>query len=458
MFYEVEDTIAAKATPASGAPRGIVRVSGPDTVKCLLKCFRPDRSLKLEHVRDAQVIPGLLQLPPPIGDLHCELYLWPGPRSYTRQPSAELHMLGSLPLLDMALGTVCDHGARLAQPGEFTMRAFLAGRLDLTQAEAVLGVIDAESQRELDVALRQLAGGLSGPLCSLRDQLLDSLAHVEAGLDFVEEDIDFIAADVLAGQLTAAMDTVQHLLEQLQTRGTTTREYRIVLRGWPNVGKSSLLNALVGQQVAIVSPQHGTTRDYVTRPITLDGLTCLLVDTAGYESVDDDGIAQAAQQVARQQAGEAHIELLCLDATRELNDWEHVQLSSPPQAARIVVMTKCDVGVPSPCELPATITAMRTSSRTEDGITQLARAISERLRDGGTTTHSIAATAVRCRQSLLAAFECLKRAHRIALAAGGEELVAAEMHVALDELGKVVGAVYTDDILDRIFSQFCIGK
>ena len=410
-------------------------------------------------LRDAQVITGLLQLPPPVGDLHCELYLWPGVRSYTRQPSAELHMLGSPPLLDMALATVCDHGARLAQPGEFTMRAFLAGRLDLTQAEAVLGVIDAENQRELDVALRQLAGGLSGPLVSLRDQLLDSLAHVEAGLDFVEEDIDFISADVLSGQLMAAMDTVEHLLAQLQTRGTTTGEFRIVLRGWPNVGKSSLLNAVAGQQVAIVSPQHGTTRDYVTRPITLDGLACMLVDTAGYETANDDGIALAAQQVARQQAGEAHIELLCLDATRDLNGWEQAQLSSPPQAERIVVLTKCDLVDSSPDGLPSTATVVRTSSRTEEGIAELSQTITERLRDSRPrTTQAVAATAVRCRQCLLAAYECLKSAHRIVLAAGGEELVAAEMHVALDELGSVVGAVYTDDILDRIFSQFCIGK
>ncbi len=459
VAYEVDDTIAAIATAAGGAPRGIVRVSGPDVVACLNSCFRPDDSVQLGRLTDAQVLPGYLLLPPPIGELVCELHLWPGTRSYTRQPTAELHTIGSLPLLDIVLQRLCEQGARLADPGEFTMRAFLAGRLDLTQAEAVLGVIDAESQRELDVALRQLAGGLSGPLSALRDQLLETLAHVEAGLDFVDEDLEFIAADALAKQLQDAVDATRRVLEQLESRGATVSAYRVVLRGWPNVGKSSLLNALVGRQVAIVSPHRGTTRDYVTRSVTFDGLPCSLIDTAGYETAHEDGIAVAAQQVAAQQVGEAHLELLCLDATRPVNDWERVQLFLSPPVERLVVVTKSDLATSEGFPVGAMPDFVRTSSRTGLGIELLRRSIATCLRgarSGGTL--AVAATAVRCRQSLLSANECLERARLIAGSRGGDELVAAEMREALEELGRVVGAVYTDDILDRIFSRFCIGK
>jgi tRNA modification GTPase len=361
-------------------------------------------------------------------------------------------------LLELGLQTLCASGARLAQPGEFTLRAFLAGRLDLTQAEAVLGVIDAESQKELDVALRQLAGGLSGPLGVLRDQLLGTLAHLEAGLDFVEEDIAFIDAEDLARQLTTARVAIQELLDQLQTRGATTGEFRVVLRGWPNVGKSSLLNAMAGRQVAIVSPQHGTTRDYVTQPIMIDGMPCVLIDTAGFETTADEGISLAAQQAALQQVGDAHIELFCLDATRTLNDWERAQLSSSPARQRLVVVTKCDASS-LPFDVPQALKVMRTSSLTHAGVAELMHVIGRRLRERvGGSGQAIAATAVRCRQSLLSAQDSLVRAQAVVAEGGGDELIAAEMHLALDHLGRVVGAVYTDDILDRIFSQFCIGK
>jgi tRNA modification GTPase len=186
MHFAVDDTIAAVASPRGGAVRGVIRVSGPDTLACLEQCFRVSASRPLRALRVPTRVFGHLQLPGPIGALPCHLYLWPTTRSYTRQPTAELHTIGSPPLLDAALDQLCQHGARLAQPGEFTLRAFLAGRLDLTQAEAVLGLIDAENTADLQTALRQLAGGVSSPLLQLRSELLDLLAQIEAALDFVD--------------------------------------------------------------------------------------------------------------------------------------------------------------------------------------------------------------------------------------------------------------------------------
>ena len=450
----VEDTIAAIATAPGGAMRGIVRISGAGVHSCLRSCFRGLEPVDWRR-RDNRVIPGQLQLPAPLGKIPCDLYLWPGVRSYTRQPVAELHTVGSPPLLDAILRRVCAAGARLAEPGEFTLRAFLAGRLDLTQAEAVLGLIDARNRQQFDVALSQLAGGVHRTLCDVRSQLLDLLAHLEAGLDFVEEDIEFISAAQLDAQLSDAITLVAKLADRMRSRGTVRDEFRVVLIGWPNVGKSSLLNALVGQSAAIVSDAAGTTRDYVTRHATFLGLNCLLVDTPGTEmETEPGGISQMAQALAAQQLEQADVQLLCLDASRRMNAWEREILSVEQPSNRIVVLTKID-------DVQATDLhqdALATSSRSGVGIPELRRAIAGRILDDLAGESVVAGTAIRCRESMRSSVEALHHARRAVRDVMGEEIVAAETRLALDELAKVVGAVYTDDVLDRIFSRFCIGK
>jgi tRNA modification GTPase len=450
----MEDTIAAIASAPGGALRGILRLSGPGVVSCLRPCFRADREGDLSACTRPSLIRGQLQLSGPLGDVPCDLYLWPGSRSYTRQPAAELHTIGSPPLLDAALRAVCAAGARLAEPGEFTLRAFLAGRLDLTQAEAVLGVTDARSRQELDVALSQLAGGLAGPLRQLRERLLDLLAHLEAGLDFVDEDIEFISAVELQAELADAAAAVARLESQMASRGESADEFRIVLVGWPNVGKSSLLNALVGEQAAIVSEVAGTTRDYLTRHTSMDGLPCMLIDTAGIETESRGGVADIAQTFATQQAEQAHVQLLCLDATRRLNAWERAVLQADAPTNRIVVLTKID----SQRATDLALEAVETSSRTGEGLPALRRAIFDMLSTNVADEGCVAGTAIRCRESLRRAAEALGHARQAADEQRGDEIVAAEIRLALDELGQVVGAVYTDDVLERIFSRFCIGK
>jgi tRNA modification GTPase len=462
-LYPLDDNIAAIASAPGGAARGIVRLSGPDAATCLAQVFVADNHAELTAIREPSALVGRLKLDSIAASLPCDVYLWPTERSYTRQPTAEIHTLGSPPLLEAALRTICTAGARVAQPGEFTLRAFLAGRLDLTQAEAVLGVIDAAGRRELDVALAQLAGGLAGPLNELRDQLLDLLAHLEAGLDFVEEDIEFISAADLEQQLETAASKVADLANQMAARTDTANLARVVLMGYPNVGKSSLFNALVGHSAAIVSEAAGTTRDYLTARLAWDDASCELIDTAGIEhDKQPDTLAGAAQEIATVQHDQAHVQLLCLDATRPLNVWEQDELARGSHAVRIVVFTKSDVcqdqeRLERRCEAIRGSTA--TSSESGTGLSDLlARLREEILSIRSSESAVVAGTAVRCGQSLRLAAESLARAVEVAHAHGGEELVAAEARVALNELGQVVGAVYTDDILDRIFSRFCIGK
>jgi len=456
MLPSVEDTIAAIASPPGGGLRGIIRVSGPRTVPCLAGCFQSADHLPLARIRAARVVPGQLGTPPPVGPLPVDLYLWPGARSYTRQPTAELHTIGSPPLLEAALETLCAAGARPARPGEFTLRAFLAGRLDLPQAEAVLGVIDARDERQLQTALAQLAGGLSRPLAQLRDHLLDLLADLEANLDFADEDLPPLDTEQLVGRLAAARSTVRQLLARMTRRGVAAGMPRVVLRGWPNTGKSSLLNALAGTDAAIVSDTPGTTRDYVTQRVDLGGVECLLIDTAGVHPALLPGtIETAMQEATRQQHQQASLELLCLDSTRPLNAWERAELAAAQHVDRLLVLTRCDRPRASDLDQPA----VATSSRTGEGLDALRQAVARQLaRDASQEPDVVAETATRCRDSLRHASAALRRAQRLAATSGGGELLAAETRHALEQLGRVAGHIYTDDLLDRVFSRFCIGK
>jgi tRNA modification GTPase len=250
-----------------------------------------------------------------------------------------------------------------------------------------------------------------------------------------------------------AMNEVQRRLSQ---RGLEHEEPRVVLLGSPNVGKSSLFNALSGAPRAIVSEQAGTTRDFVSHRADIHGRRILLIDTAGNDPLEPHShIGQAARSASNEQSGNAELQLLCLDATRRTNAWEREELARIPPVPRLVVWTKWDLGQASDYAGPA----VATSSRTGEGLGPLREAIAECLDEadvGGSEV--VRETAVRCRDSLQRATESVERAKDLVAQGHGEELIAAEVRLALDELGAVVGAVYTDDLLDRIFGRFCIGK
>ncbi len=484
MDIDCNDTIMAIATAPGGAARGVVRMSGPDAIQIASRCFASDGGPFPPMGNRNLARPGSIRLDELGRELAGDLYIWPTARSYTRQTTVEFHTIGSPPLLECVLRAVRRAGARLAQPGEFTLRAFLAGRLDLTQAEAVLGVIDSRGPRQLERALGQLAGGLSRPLQSIRAQLIGVLAELEAGLDFVEEDIQFITPRQTANQLEAAILSLDEMLEQLTDRGLAGAAPRVVLMGEPNVGKSSLFNALIQNSGALVSDLAGTTRDYLSARLRLDGVECELVDTAGVDdqvapesSGDHDAqganeaIHRAAGRLSTAQHAAADVRILCVDATRPRSPWELEQLQrksgdqgrrddaqqsddeDEADGARITILTKADLAP----EREGPASAIRTSSKTGQGLDLLRRALAEVLNDAPDQAGiGLALTASRCRDSLQLARESIERA--LALSDRGDELIAAELRGALWELGKVVGEVYTEDILDRIFSQFCIGK
>jgi tRNA modification GTPase len=351
------------------------------------------------------------------------------------------------PLLDRLIAQLLDAGARAARPGEFTLRAFLAGKLDLTRAEAVAGIIEAGSRDELRQALAQSAGGVSRPLQALRNDLLDLLAEVEAGLDFAEEDIHFVEQKELLDRLARGMAHLTLLVKQFDQRAVAGETFRVVMAGRPNAGKSSLFNALTRSPAALVSSEPGTTRDYLVRRVTLEGVPVELIDTAGLGSPADD-IEEQAQSLGRNQARSAHLVLLCLPAGQEATA-EELQLLDRQDPPVLGVETKCDLAAPTR-GWPA------TSVLSGAGLDSLRSLLAERAR--AHSRPALAPSLSRCRHHVVACLDHLRQAHAVVLHEEPAELLALELRGALDELGELVGAVYTDDLLDRIFSRFCIGK
>jgi tRNA modification GTPase len=386
------------------------------------------------------------------------LYLWPSRKSYTGEPLAEVHAVGSPPLLEAMLGDLFGSGARPARPGEFTLRAFLSGRLDLVQAEAVLGVIDAQGESELRVALEQLAGGLSGKIGAVRGDLLDLLADLEAGLDFTEEGIEFVSRGALVKRMESARHALQAVLDQAVGRIQSATRLRVVLAGLPNAGKSTLFNALAGKPLALVSDVRGTTRDYLRAELDWQGLSLELIDTAGWDAAADP-LLREALRLRDDQLRRADLIVWCTAADALPSPAGHATPIPLPDfeasGSRPVlqVMTKSDLsnatGLGQLC----------LSAHSGMGLAEFqAAVVAELTRGAAGDGQLLGMTTARCRESLLGALAALERGLDVAAGSGGEEFLAVDVRDALAELGKITGAVYTDDILDRIFSKFCIGK
>lgn len=467
-------TIVAIASSTAPAVRGIVRIAGDEAVQVLSAMMPTAETGSKYHAQQAALasvhrptrIDVTLHLGQPLGLLDVVALVWPTVKSYTGLPSVEIHTFGSAPILESIVQAATRGGARPAGPGEFTMRAFLAGRLDLPQAEAVLGVIDATSRDQLDAALTQLAGNVSAPLRQVRDDLLDLLADIEAGLDFVEEDISFIDDAAIRLRLTAAAEVVDRTRQQMSTRHRSTAAIDIVLRGAPNAGKSSLLNALAGRPVALVSDVAGTTRDVVWVETSILGQPVRMLDTAGVEDVDDE-ISRQSQQAASDSQRTALLALWCVDH-RLIGDDETPEQT--PEAALAIdpiqtigVATQCDRDCDQPYERRLQSLRSRgwitTSAATGEGLDELRDRIAELLHQQTQSAElGVSATAIRCADSLRRSADALQSALSMLAEQTGHEWVAGEIRFALSGIAEVTGEIYTDDILDRVFSRFCIGK
>ena len=483
MLPDIQRTIVALASGPRPAERAIIRLAGPDT-RHLLALLCPELPSEFLDARSLQTCDCLCQLPITHNSLPVTLLFWPNERSYTGGPAAEIHMIGCLPLAEAVIQQCCQLGAQPAARGEFTLRAFLAGKLDLAQAEAVLGVIEADTADSLKAALSQLGGNLAPAIAPLREKLIDIVAELEAGLDFVDEDIEFISQSQVIEQLNHVNEQLEQFSSRLDTRSSTERVPQVVLAGLPNSGKSSLFNALCQQPLAIVAELAGTTRDYLQHRIRFESVDFDLIDTAGWEELHDLTPRAMAQQQLHTCLEQAQLGLLCID----LSKWnsaashlaDHWQALSESTALRrwLIVGTKLDlvrdgdlVDARRMLERAAhdlhAIGVETTTSTDRRSIEDLMRDIASTLlnteKESGTAEVAgplavVHETAVRCRAALSAARAGLAAAIETAQCGGGEELIAAELRLVLDDLATIIGEVHSDDVLGEIFSRFCIGK
>lgn len=380
---------------------------------------------------------------------------FPGPASFTGEDVLELHGHGGQVVLNMLLKRCLELGARLAEPGEFTRRAFLNDKIDLAQAEAVADLIDASSERAVRSAQRSLSGEFSGQIMVLSRHVVDLRMLVEAMLDFPEEDIDLLDRGRAAEQLAALRKGLAAILAKARQGSVLRRGLKVVLAGRPNVGKSSLLNALAGQDLAIVTAIPGTTRDSVRETIVIDGIPLDIVDTAGLRETDDEveklGIARSWKEI-----GEADMLLLVCDAREGLTEQDRTILAQVPRRLkRVVVHNKIDLaGFCAKAEQGEDRRQIWLSAKTAEGVAQLRQAMLA-IAGWEIPGEDVFLARERHISALLSAQTCLGAA---ADQLSRPELFAEELRLAHNQLASITGEFTADDLLGEIFARFCIGK
>ncbi|MDF0675876.1 MAG: tRNA uridine-5-carboxymethylaminomethyl(34) synthesis GTPase MnmE [Nitrospira sp.] len=476
-----EDTICAIATPAGEGGIGIVRISGLHAVDIVSQVVRLRSKRSLLSVTshklhladillrpvssiDSQSVSKTGPLTEQVVDEGLVVYM-KAPRSFTAEDVVEIHCHGSGLVLQRVCEACVAAGARLAQAGEFTKRAFLKGRLDLSQAEAVLDTIRAKSELGLRLAQRQLRGELAQQVHRLRTGLVGLLAHLEAGIDFTEEDIAFVGRDEMTASLQETLVHVRRMLATAESGRVLRDGVRVVITGEPNVGKSSLLNSLLREDRAIVTDIPGTTRDTIEESVVWDGLRVTLIDTAGLRDTTD-LVELAGIRRSKEAQDQADVILHVLDAS-QLAKMELGNVCSPSLGReRLFIVNKIDLIDGASVQSLSDALRARTgckvlpiSVRTGEGLEALKIAIrahfvkpSFEANDGVVITH------VRHRVALEQAETSLQES-LVSIERGFEpEFVAVDLRGAADALGEIVGAITSDEVLDRIFSEFCIGK
>ncbi len=456
-----EDTIAAIATPLGEGGVAIVRVSGPDAERIAKEIFFRNGGRNNGTLRSHTLHYGTIR-EPKSGAILDEILLaiMRRPRSYTGEDVVELQCHGGPFLVRRLLELVLSRGARHAEPGEFTKRAFLNGRLDLAQAEGVLDLIRARTDKGMKLALGQVQGELSKWVGELREELVDILVQVEAAVDFPEEEIELLQKEQLAAKIEALREKISELIDSYQWGRLFREGARVCITGRPNVGKSSLLNALLGEERAIVTPVPGTTRDVIEESINLGGLPVVLWDTAGIRESEDE-IEKIGVDFSLRRLNEAEAVLVVVDGSHPLIVEDGLVLENVRAKNGLVVINKTDLDqrldVTQLKEAAPEKELILASAKLGIGIDSV-KAAMQKLLLGRQREPSIVVTQIRHKVALGMAAENLSGGLRALNDGLPPEIIAVELQGAKDSLEEIIGAVTNNDILERIFSQFCIGK
>ena len=456
----MSDTIAAIATGPARAAIGILRLSGPEAVSAASAVFRPQSGRPLAECRAHTLIYGTLLGADGAPIDQALATVSRAPRSYTGEDTAEIQCHGSPTVLAMGLEALFAAGARQAGPGEFTRRAFLNGRLDLTQAEAVIDLIDAETPAAARCAAGQLSGALGRRVAEIYDGLVDVMAHFHAVLDYPDEDIDPFGAETLGAALDGAEGGLAALLESYGRGKFLTRGVPCAIVGRPNAGKSSLLNALVGFDRAIVTDIPGTTRDTIEERCALGGVLLRLIDTAGLREAGD-AIERMGVERSRAALEGAELALLVVDGSAPLTAEDRAAMDEAERAPQVVcVVSKADLPQAVDVEaLRARFPALCVvSAATGAGLEGLAAAVAARFPRGGAEERGELLTNARQAEAAGRALECVRAAGEALRAGVTADAVTADVEGALEALGELTGRTVRQDVTDRIFSRFCVGK
>ena len=458
-MYE-EDTIAAIATPPGEGGIAVIRISGADAENIATKIFARAQG-KNGRLASHRLYHGEIHEPQSncmVDDVL--LTIMRKPRSYTGEDVVEIHCHGGAFLSRKILGLALSQGARQAEPGEFTKRAFLNGKMDLSQAEAVLDLIRARTDKAAALALTQARGELSKWVHGLREELLDILVQVEAAIDFPEEEIELLKRPDVIQKIGNLRSEILDIISSYEWGRLFREGARVCICGRPNVGKSSLLNALLGQERVIVTPVPGTTRDVIEEAINLDGLPVVLWDTAGLRETDDQ-IEQMGVNLSRQYLEKADALIVVLDGSTKLTQDDKVLLRNVEAKKVLIAVNKNDLPQTlSPEDLSRfsdSRTIVRVSAKSGEGINVLQKKLRDLVIDCEREP-AMVLTNLRHRNALLRGETALRHAETTLGEGYAAEFVAVDLNETRDALGEIIGTVSDENILERIFNNFCIGK
>lgn len=456
---DLADTICASSTPPGRSGIAVVRLSGPQSLPIVRRLFlsgKSDPSLPPRTLRVGKIVDPRDGSEIDEGMVSC----FCGPHSYTGEDMAEFSLHGNPVLVAALLDCLCALGARLAEPGEFTLRAFLRGRMDLTQAEAVRDIIEAKTLFQARTAGSQRAGSIAREIRPIKDLLIDSIVHLESAVEFVEENLPVASRDALAAQLAHTRRRLEQWIDSYHQGRLIRDGLALAIVGRPNVGKSSLFNALLARDRSIVTEIPGTTRDLVSEYTNIGGIPVHLQDTAGLHA-SEDPLENLGMQRSRQALADADSILLVADASREHSEQDDALRQQVESLACIVVLNKTDL---PPRWTQAQIRQFagnwplaEVSAKTGAGIAPL-RALLQQLLCGHAAQDEVLITNLRHCQALQAAAQHLARAEDAVQQALSEEFVLMHLHKGLESLGEITGETHVEDLLTEIFSRFCIGK
>ncbi len=460
MISSEFDTIAAISTPIGEGGIGIIRISGPDAISIADRIFQSTRGIRLHNVKTHTIHYGFI-VDPETNERIDEVLVsvMRAPNTYTKEDVVEINCHGGFIILNRILNIVIEQGARLAEPGEFTKRAFLRGRIDLSQAESVIDLIRAKTDEAQKIALEHLSGKLSQKINSLRDSLTRICAHIEAYIDFPEEDIDGLTEREIEDEIARIADEIKGLIEGYEEGKIYREGLTTAIVGKPNVGKSSLLNALLMKDRAIVTEIPGTTRDIIEEYVNIKGIPLKIIDTAGirqaYDLVEAEGIKRTLKAIE-----EAELVLLVLDSSREIDSLDMEIIQKVKDKKVIVILNKKDIRSKE-FNLPEELKnkpMVEISALTGEGIDELRELIFNTSISNKYRQEGLVVTKLRHKIALEKAFEALQSALKSFKNREPLEITAMFIREALSFLGQIVGIVTTEEILNIIFSEFCIGK